>query len=170
MGNEPVVHQPSFVEQCDLGMGVEIGPLAAVRRCTIGERSRIWRFTNLYGCDIGDECMVGAFVEVQSDVRVGDRTRIQSHAFLCSKVDVGDDVFISHGSKFINDEYPPSGDESAWESTQVRDNATIGTNATLLPVEIGAGALVGAGAVVVEDVPANAIVVGNPAEVIGYRN
>ena len=114
--------------------------------------------------------MVGSFVEIQSDVEIGDRCRIQTHAFVCSRVTIENDVFVSHGAKFINDRAPPSGDADEWEDTVVRQGASIGTNATLLPVEIGENALVGAGAVVTEDVPENAIVAGNPAEIIGYRD
>lgn len=108
-------------------------------------------------------------VEVQSDVSVGDRCRIQSHAFLCSLVTLGDDVFVSHGAKFINDVMPPSEDPSAWEPTVIKDGASIGTNATLLPVTVGKNALIGAGSVVTEDVPPDAVVAGDPAEVIRYR-
>lgn len=152
----------------EIGDGTEIAPFAAVQDCRIGQDTMIWRFVNLYGCTIGDDCMIGAFVEIQPDVDIGNRCRIQSHAFVCSLVTIKDDVFVSHGAKFVNDVYPPSGDESEWESTLVEEGATIGTNATLLPVDVGEGALVGAGAVVTEDVPPNAVVAGNPAEVVGY--
>jgi len=113
--------------------------------------------------------MIGSFVEIQSDVEIGKRCRIQTHSFLCSKLRVEGDVFIGHGVKFINDVYPPSNDEEAWEPTIVREGASIGTNVTILPVEIGRNAIVGAGAVVTKDVPANAVIAGNPAEIIRYR-
>lgn len=123
----------------------------------------------MYGATVGDDCLVGTMTEIQSDAAIGDRCRIQSHAFLCSLVTLGDDVFVSHGAKFINDVMPPSGDPSAWEPTMIKDSASIGTNATLLPVTVGENALIGAGSVVTEDVPPDAVVAGNPAEVIRYR-
>ena len=113
--------------------------------------------------------MIGSLVEIQSDVDIGDDCRIQSHSFICSRATIKDKVFIGHGVKFVNDLYPPSGNADEWQQTLVREGASIGTNATLLPVEIGQNALIGAGAVVVDDVPANAIVAGNPAEIIDYR-
>ncbi len=158
------------VRDSSVGDGTTIAPYSTVVDCELGSDCHIWRYANLYGCEIGDESMVGSFVEVQADAVVGDRCRLQTHAFVCSGVALGDDVFVSHGAKFINDRHPPSGDADDWESTTVGDGAVIGTNATLLPVEVGENALVGAGAVVTEDVPANAIVAGNPAEVVGFRN
>lgn len=160
---------PRQVSGNEIGDGTEIARFAAVQDCEIGMDTTVWRFVNLYGCTIGDDCMVGAFVEIQPDVEIGDRCRVQTHAFICSLVTIEDDVFVGHGAKFVNDRYPPSGDESEWESTHVSAGATIGTNATLLPVDIGEGAMIGAGAVVTEDVPPNAVVAGNPAEVVGYR-
>jgi acetyltransferase-like isoleucine patch superfamily enzyme len=160
---------PKQVEGNDIDEGTNIAPFAAVHDCTIGKNTQIWRFVNLYGCEIGDECMVGSFVEIQNDVTIGDRSRIQSHAFICSLVTLKKDVFVSHGAKFVNDVRPPSGDPEEWESTVVERGASIGTNATIMPVTIGENALIGAGAVVTRDVPANAIVAGNPAEIIGYR-
>ena len=160
----------SAVHDCRIGDGTTVEPFSTLIDCRIGDDCTIWRYVNLYGCDLGDDCMVGSFVEIQEDVTVGDRCRIQSHAFVCSKVSLGDDVFVSHGATFVNDRRPPSGDESEWESTVVGDGAVIGSNATLLPVEIGENALVGAGAVVTDDVPDGAVVAGNPAEVIEYRD
>ena len=162
--------QPNVVADSDIGPGTEIAEFSVVQDCEFGVDCQVWRFVNLYGCSLGDDCMVGSFVEIQSDVDIGDRCRIQTHAFVCSLVTIEDDVFVSHGAKFVNDRTPPSGDSNEWEDTVVRQGASIGTNATLLPVEIGKNALVGAGAVVTEDVPENAIVAGNPAEIIGYRD
>ncbi len=159
-----------IVENCDVGDETEIEAFSVLQNCEIGENCHVWRFTNLYGAEIGDDCMIGSLVEIQSDATVGKHCRIQSHAFVCSLVTIEDDVFVSHGAKFVNDRRPPSGDPDEWEATTVREGASIGTNATLLPVEVGEHALVGAGAVVVDDVPPNAIVAGNPAEVIGYRD
>ncbi|WP_081927244.1 acyltransferase [Halobellus rufus] len=160
---------PRVIENCRIGDGTEIAPFAVLDDCTFGRDCRVWRFVNCYGATFGDEVMVGSFAEIQSDVVVGDRTRIQSHAFVPSLTEFGDDVFFSHGAAIVNDVYPPSGDSDEWEETVVGDGAVVGTNATLLPVEIGEGALIGAGAVVTEDVPPNAIAAGNPAEIVGYR-
>jgi acetyltransferase-like isoleucine patch superfamily enzyme len=161
--------QARVIENCEIGDDTEVAEFSVLHDCRIGDRCEIWRFVNMYGATLGDDCLVGSMVEIQSDVTVGDRCRIQSHAFLCSLVTLGDDVFVSHGAKFVNDVTPPSGDPSAWEPTVVDDSASIGTNATLLPVTVGENALVGAGAVVTEDVPPDAVVAGNPAEVIRYR-
>nr|WP_256401747.1 acyltransferase [Haloarchaeobius litoreus] len=169
--SQQVSREPGgYVRDSQVGDGTSIAPYSSIVDCRIGLDCRIWRYVNLYGCEIGDESMVGSFVEVQSDAVVGERCRLQTHAFVCSQVELGDDVFVSHGAKFINDRHPPSCDPDEWESTTVGDGAVIGTNATLLPVEVGENALVGAGAVVTDDVPANAIVAGNPAEIIGYRD
>ncbi|MFC6716689.1 acyltransferase [Natrialbaceae archaeon GCM10025810] len=158
------------LENNSIGEGTSIADFVAIHNTEIGCDCQIWRFVNIYGVTIGDECMIGSFVEIQRDVTIGDRSRIQSHAFICSLVEIGADVFVSHGAKFVNDRSPPSGDRDEWESTTIEGGAVIGTNATLLPVTVGRNALVGAGAVVTEDVPENAIVAGNPAEIIGYRD
>ena len=167
--NQPA-ELPRVVDDCMLGDGTEVAPFAVLNDCEFGSDCRVWRFVNCYGATFGDEVMIGSFAEIQSDVIVGDRTRIQSHAFIPSLTRIGDDVFVSHGAKFVNDLSPPSGDPDAWEPTIIGDGASIGTNATLLPVEIGKNATVGAGAVVIDDVPDDAIVVGNPAEIVGYHN
>ena len=158
----------NIIEETRLGEGTNIAEFTVINDSQIGRDCDIWRFCNIYGAEIGDDCMVGSLVEIQEDAKIGDGCRIQSHAFVCSLVTIEDDVFVSHGAKFVNDLRPPSGDRDEWEETTVREGASIGTNATVLPVEIGENALVGAGAVVTEDVPENAIVAGNPAEVVGY--
>ncbi|HEY0004464.1 MAG TPA: acyltransferase [Pyrinomonadaceae bacterium] len=132
---------------------------------------------NLYGCTIGSETKVGAFVEIQKNAVVGSRCKISSHSFICEGVTIDDEVFIGHGVMFINDIYPRSVNddgalqtESDWQvvQTHVRQRASIGSNATIMGgVVIGEYALVGAGAVVTRDVPAYAIVAGVPAQVIG---
>jgi acetyltransferase-like isoleucine patch superfamily enzyme len=114
--------------------------------------------------------MIGCFVEIQKGVTIGDRTRVQSHSFVCELVEIGSDCFIGHGVKFINDVYPPQADRESWERTVVEDGASIGSNATVLPVTIGQSAVVGAGSVVTRDVPAGAVVAGNPARFIRYRD
>lgn len=159
-----------IIDNCNIGNNTTIEAFSVLQNCEVGDNCHIWRFTNLYGTEIGDDCMIGSLVEIQEDSHIGDRCRIQSHAFVCSLVTVEDDVFVSHGAKFINDLRPPSGDREEWEETTVREGAVIGTNATVLPVEIGENALVGAGAVVTQDVPENAIVAGNPAEIVDYVN
>lgn len=143
--------------------------LKIIRDCKIGKNTKIWNFVNLYECEIGENCMIGSFVEIQKDVKIGNNCRIQSHTFICSLVTIEDNVFIAHGVMFINDLYPPSGDSSKWGKTLIKKGAAIGSNATILPVTIGKSAIVGAGAVVTEDIPANKIVVGNPARIIGER-
>ncbi|NQT23554.1 MAG: N-acetyltransferase [Candidatus Omnitrophica bacterium] len=124
---------------------------------------------NLYGCEIGDNCLIAPFVEIQNDVIIKADTRIQSHAFICSKVRIGKGVFIGHGVMFINDRYPVRKDPSDWEETVIEDNAVIGSNATIMPCRIGKNSLIGAGSVVTKDVPANKVVRGNPAKVTGDR-
>jgi acetyltransferase-like isoleucine patch superfamily enzyme len=137
-----------------------------IKDCKIGENTKIWHFVNLYGCEIGDNCLIASFVEIQPDVKVGNNVRIQSHSFLCSLVTVEDDVFIGHGVMTINDVKPPSQDPSKWKPTLIKKGAVIGSNATLFPVTIGENSIVGAGSVVKEDVPDNCIVAGNPAKII----
>lgn len=132
---------------------------------------------NLYGCEIGDETRVGAFVEVQKNAAVGARCKISSHSFICEGVVIEDEVFVGHGVMFTNDLYPratgPGGalqTETDWRvlPTRVRKGASIGSHATVLPgIVIGACAMVGAGAVVTSDVPEHAVVVGNPSRVVG---
>lgn len=145
----------------------------SVVNCEISPNVTLWHpdLVNLYGCVIGDNCSVAAFVEIGKNVWIGARVRIGSHVFIPEGVVVEDDVFIGPGVTFCNDLYPPSGD--AWKQrppTVVRRYAALGARAVILPgVEIGEGALVGAGAVVLHNVPAGACVVGNPARICGER-
>ena len=127
-------------------------------------------FINLYGCRIDDDTKIGPFVEVQKNAFIGKNCKIQSHSFICEGVTIEDDVFVGHGVMFINDTMPPQSDRSQWRATVVEDGASIGSNATLLPVHIGKQAVIGAGSVVTKNVPAGAVVAGNPARILRYRD
>jgi len=145
-------------------------PTAIIKDCKIGKGTKIWNFVNMYGCEIGENSLIGCFVEIQEDVKIGNNVRIQSHTFVCSLVTIEDDAFIGHGVMFINDVKPPSGDPSKWKPTLVKKGAIIGSNATLLPTTVGEGAVIGAGSVVTKDVEPYTIVAGNPAKKIGEVN
>jgi len=141
-----------------------------IKNCKIGRDTKIWNFVNLYGCEIGDNCMIGSFVEIQNGVKIGNNVNISSHSFVCSLVEIENDVFIGHGVMTINDLVPPSkkrtGTDKDWKKTLIRKGVSIGNNATILPVTIGKNSIVGAGSVVTKDVPDNVIVAGNPAKII----
>lgn len=144
----------------------------------LGKDVKLSKFINLYGCEIGDETKIGAFVEIQKNARVGKRCKVSSHTFVCEGVEIDDNVFIGHSVTFINDSYPRATTEDGslqteadWkvEKTLVRRGASIGSGSTILSnVTIGENAIVGAGSVVTKDVPANAIVAGNPAKFLRF--
>jgi acetyltransferase-like isoleucine patch superfamily enzyme len=144
----------------------------------LGENVRLSKFINLYGCEIGDNTKIGAFVEIQKNAKVGKNCKISSHTFICEGVTIEDNAFVGHSVTFINDSYPrsttPDGElqtEKDWkvERTLVKRGASIGSGTTVLAnIVIGENAIVGAGSVVTKDVPANAIVAGNPAKVLRY--
>jgi acetyltransferase-like isoleucine patch superfamily enzyme len=125
---------------------------------------------NLYGCSIADDCFIGPFVEIQRGVLIGKRCRVQSHAFICELVTIGEDCFISHGAMFINDLFsaggPAKGQQDLWRPTKLGNGVSIGTNATILPVTICDGVVIGAGAVVTKDIAEPGIYVGNPARLL----
>jgi acetyltransferase-like isoleucine patch superfamily enzyme len=138
----------------------------------IGEGARVYDFVNLYGCTIGAMSQIGPFVEIQRGVTIGERVKVQSHAFICEGVTIEDDVFIGHGVMFVNDAFPraqlpPGAPPFVPQPVLIARGASIGSNATILGgITVGERAMVGAGAVVTRDVPAGAIVAGNPARVL----
>lgn len=139
-----------------------------LRDVTFGKDVTVVEPVNLYECEIGDECFIGPFVEIQRNVRIGKGCRIQSHAFICELVSIGDSCFISHGVKFVNDLFaigrPAGGDRSLWRPTKVGNCVSIGTNATILPVSICDNVVIGAGSVVTKDINESGVYAGNPAK------
>ena len=135
-----------------------------------GERVKVVQPANVYGCSIGDDCFIGPFVEIQKDVRIGHRCKVQSHAFICELVDIGDDCFIGHGVMFVNDLFqiggPARGDKSLWKATRIGNRVSLGSNATILPVSICDDVVIGAGSVVTKNISQPGIYAGNPAKLL----
>jgi acetyltransferase-like isoleucine patch superfamily enzyme len=142
---------------------------AGIVNVRFGKNVTVVQPVNLYGCEIGDKSFIGPFVEIQKAVKIGKRCRIQSHAFICELVTIGDDCFISHGAMFINDAFTtggPAGKPELWRNTIIGNGVSIGTNATIMPVNICDRAVVGAGAVVTKDITEPGFYVGNPARLL----
>lgn len=148
-GNRPEIHQ------------------AGIRSVQFGVGVKVVEPVNLYGCTIGDGCFIGPFVEIQRGAVIGARTRIQSHAFVCELVTIGEDCFVGHGVMFINDTFstggPARGNKDLWKPTGIGNRVSIGSNATLLPVDVCDDVVIGAGAVVTRDIVQPGVYAGNPA-------
>lgn len=138
-----------------------------VRDLTVGVNVRIVEPANLYECTLGDNVFVGPFTEIQAGVSIGAATKIQSHSFICELVEIGERCFIGHGVVFVNDLFenggPAMGDRSKWRNTFIGDDVSIGSNATILPVTIASGTVIGAGAVVTRNITEAGVYAGNPA-------
>lgn len=143
---------------------------AQVKNVQFGESVKVVEPVNLYECSIGDQCFIGPFVEIQRNVKIGNRTKVQSHTFICELVTIGEDCFVGHGVMFINDLFqeggPARGNVQEWESTHIGNFVSIGSNATVLPVKICDKVVIGAGAVVTKDIDKAGIYAGNPAKLI----
>jgi len=135
-----------------------------------GKNCKIVEPLNIYGCNIGDNTFIGPFVEIQKNVKIGENCKIQSHSFVCELVTIGNNCIIAHGVMFINDLFskggPANGDKSLWKETIIGNNVSIGSNATILPVNICNNVVIGAGSVVVKDIKKSGIYIGNPAKKI----
>jgi acetyltransferase-like isoleucine patch superfamily enzyme len=144
-----------------------------VRDVQFGARVKIVEPCNLYGCEIGDDCFVGPFTEIQKTVRIAARTRVQSHAFICELVTIGEDCFVGHGVMFVNDTFssggPAGGRRELWRPTTIGNRVSIGSGATILPVNICDDVVIGAGAVVTRDIMVSGSYAGNPARLLTHR-
>mgnify|MGYP004003094047 FL=1 len=146
----------------------------SIKNVDFGSNVTIIEPVNLYGCSIGDNSFVGPFVEIQKNTTIGKNTKIQSHSFICELVSIGDECFIGHGVMFINDLFsegkPANGNKDFWKNTKIGNNVSIGSNATILPVEICDHVVIGAGAVVTKNIVESGVYVGNPAKKIKEIN
>ncbi|MFW5757856.1 MAG: acyltransferase [Bacteroidota bacterium] len=142
----------------------------SVKDVEFGKNVKYVEPVNLYGCTIADNCFIGPFVEIQKKVTIGSETRVQSHSFICELVTIGKSCFIGHGVMFINDRFstgaPAGGNSDLWQKTVIGNNVSIGSNATILPVEVCNNVVIGAGAVVTKDIKKPGIYAGNPARLI----
>ena len=143
---------------------------SAIVDVNFGPNVKVVQPVNIYGCNIGENTFIGPFVEIQKDVSIGRRCKIQSHCFVCELVSIGDDCFIGHGVMFVNELFsgggPAMGNKSLWKSTRIGNKVSIGSNATILPVEICDNVVIGAGAVVTKNITEAGIYAGNPAKMI----
>jgi len=142
----------------------------AVRKVKFGKNVTIINPANIYECEIGNNCFIGPFVEIQKGVKIGNNCKVQSHSFICDLVSIGDNCFIGHGVNFINDKFsvngPAGGNRTMWKETFVGRNVSIGSNATILPVKICDNVIIGAGSVITKDISTSGIYAGNPAKLI----
>ncbi|HNR20280.1 MAG TPA: acyltransferase [Bacteroidia bacterium] len=143
---------------------------SAIKNVNFGKNVTVVQPVNIYGCTIGDDSFIGPFVEIQKDVIIGSKTKIQSHAFICELVEIGNNCFVSHGAMFINDLFadgkPAGGVKEKWKNTKIGNHVSIGTNATILPVTICDNVVIGAGSVVTKSITQPGIYAGNPAKKI----
>ncbi len=177
LDSEATHPSPELVES-DEGVMAVNGYRCVAPDVKVGRNVKFSKFVNLYGCEVGDDTKIGAFVEIQKNVKVGKRCKVSSHTFICEGVTIEDEVFVGHNVTFVNDTFPRATTgagmlqtEADWvvEVTVVRRGVSIGSGATILAnVVIGENAMIGAGCVVTADVPANAVVVGNPGRVLRY--
>lgn len=141
-----------------------------IKNVIFGDNVKIVEPVNLYDCRIGNDSFIGPFVEIQKNVLIGNNTKVQSHTFICELVEIGDNCFIGHGVMFINDLLsegrPAGGNKELWKKTKISNNVSIGSNATILPVKIAQGSVIGAGAVVTKNVEIKGVYAGNPAKLI----
>ena len=144
--------------------------IVGINNVNFGSNVKLIKPVNLYGCSIGDDVFIGPFVEIQKNVSIGNKTRVQSHTFICELVDIGHHCFIGHGVMFINDKFnnfgPANGDKNYWKPTKLGNNVSVGSNATILPVNICDNTIIGAGSVITKDISCPGIYAGNPAKLI----
>lgn len=141
-----------------------------IRDTLFGKEVKVIEPVNIYGCNIGSNCFIGPFVEIQKDVSIGEGTKVQSHSFICELVTIGNNCFIGHGVMFINDRFsrggPANGDKNFWKKTEIGNNVSLGSNATIMPVSICDNVVIGAGSVVTKDISVQGIYAGNPAKLL----